>query len=261
MRDVISQLPFVYQLTGNFMQIKYCLILTLGCLSVPATAKVQCPSNEFLQARYEVVTSSGEQELKRADLTLIRAANKVAHRFDEANISEVWFHNSHQQIVPTRYFETYKRAIEYSPVEKIHGKQERDWSLRFQLVSDLQIGQMQKIATIGKDCEQIDTYQMTTPAATVTLKWNPALLLVESLERSTGQNKVVWTRKNIDFDKKQILAYFAQFNDYQTTDYADIGDDHTDPFLAKMIKLGFIEDGASGFYDDQGTALSGQHSH
>ncbi|MFT6897794.1 MAG: hypothetical protein ACJA13_002205 [Paraglaciecola sp.] len=44
-------------------------------------------------------------------------------------------------------------------------------------------------------------------------------------------------------------------------DVSDIGDDHSDPFLIKMVTLGFIEHGASGFYDDKGNALEGAHHH
>ena len=35
---------------------------------------------------------------------------------------------------------------------------------------------------------------------------------------------------------------------YQTTDFADIGDDHTDPFLTDMVHQGFIEHGSDGVY-------------
>jgi len=69
------------------------------------------------------------------------------------------------------------------------------------------------------------------------------------------------TLGTVDFKKAQIQQQFALWDAYQTTDYADIGDNEGDPFLAKMINLGFIEHGASGFYDANGKALGGGHSH
>ena len=42
---------------------------------------------------------------------------------------------------------------------------------------------------------------------------------------------------------------------------ADIGDDHTDPFLTNMVNQGFIEAGASGFYDQNGNAIGEGHRH
>ena len=58
-----------------------------------------------------------------------------------------------------------------------------------------------------------------------------------------------------------MKAQFAEWYNYQTTDYAYIGDNENDPFLAKMINQGFVEHGASGFYDAQGNQLQGSHKH
>lgn len=69
------------------------------------------------------------------------------------------------------------------------------------------------------------------------------------------------TLDKVKFDKAAVMQQFANWDSFQTTDYADIGDNEGDPFLAKMINLGFIEHGASGFYDASGKALGGGHSH
>ena len=69
-----------------------------------------------------------------------------------------------------------------------------------------------------------------------------------------------WTLTNADYEA-DVSNFFAKRVDYQATDYADIGDDHTDPFLTKMVTQGFIEAGASGFYDQHGRALKGEHNH
>ena len=62
-------------------------------------------------------------------------------------------------------------------------------------------------------------------------------------------------------DNKIIDAFFNKNLDYQTTDYADIGDSESDPFLRKMINLGFVEHGSSGMYDAQGNDIGGEHHH
>ena len=54
---------------------------------------------------------------------------------------------------------------------------------------------------------------------------------------------------------------FALWQQYELTDYADIGDNESDPFLAKMINLGFIQDTHPGFYNSQGQAIGGRHQH
>jgi hypothetical protein len=39
---------------------------------------------------------------------------------------------------------------------------------------------------------------------------------------------------------------------YQTTDYADIGEDHTNKFITKMVTSVHIGGLASGIYNDEG---------
>ena len=70
-----------------------------------------------------------------------------------------------------------------------------------------------------------------------------------------------WQQQSLSHEQADINAFFASRYGYQTTDYADIGDDHTDPFLTNMVHQGFIEAGASGFYNASGEALEGSHLH
>ena len=46
-----------------------------------------------------------------------------------------------------------------------------------------------------------------------------------------------------------------------STDFADVGDNEAGPFLRKMIALGFVEHGASGFYQANGETLQGGAHH
>ena len=62
-------------------------------------------------------------------------------------------------------------------------------------------------------------------------------------------------------NQQKVQVEFAKWDNYQTTDYADIGDNESDPFLAKMINLGFVEHGASGFYHADGSPIEQLHAH
>ena len=54
----------------------------------------------------------------------------------------------------------------------------------------------------------------------------------------------------------------ASRDDYTLIDFADIGDSEENPFVKKMINWGFVEHGASGFYDEHGHAIEGHgHAH
>ncbi len=90
--------------------------------------------------------------------------------------------------------------------------------------------------------------------------WSRDRQLIASFEVESGKTHRTWTLTSTDYNA-DVNSFFAKRADYQATDYADIGDDHTDPFLTKMVTQGFIEAGASGFYNDKGHALEGEHSH
>ncbi len=93
------------------------------------------------------------------------------------------------------------------------------------------------------------------------MQWDVEQSLLLEYSWQQDNKKEMWTLTEVNHDAKEVDRFFAQRSQYQTTDFADIGDDHSDPFLTKMVTLGFIEKGASGFYDDKGNALAGGHHH
>jgi hypothetical protein len=95
----------------------------------------------------------------------------------------------------------------------------------------------------------------------IELQWLVESQLISYYSWQKGNNQEVWQLQNLHHDAALIDDFFSQRADYQGTDFADSGDDHSDPFLIKMVTPGFIEHGASGFYDDKGNALDGAYQH
>lgn len=87
------------------------------------------------------------------------------------------------------------------------------------------------------------------------------ILIPLSFEIKTDATTIAWTLESIKGDKKSINASFAQRDMYQSTDFADIGDNESDPFLMNMMNLGFIEHGNSGFYDSNGNDMGARNNH
>lgn len=204
-------------------------------------------------------TAMGENA-RNSTLSLWRKDNKVAHQYPATQITEVYTLVHNKLIKPVRYFDGHQRAIEYQPGETIHGKRETDFSYRYQLISDAFIDNMTLVSSTGKNCNQTNTYEFKTATSAFKLVWRVEHQLIERFDIEQGNMHLTWTLTNADFDA-DASTFFAQRVNYQSTDYADIGDDHTDPFLTKMVTQGFIEAGASGFYDQQGNALEGEHRH
>ncbi|WP_246601182.1 hypothetical protein [Alteromonas antoniana] len=222
----------------------------------------QCDAEaSVLQAKYTIDVSYHGETQKTLAMNLWRDNNNVAHQYPQTQITEAWTLVRNTLIKPTRYFDGHQRAIEYQPGESIHGEVESDWPYRYQLVSETFFDQLTKVSESGSGCEVIQTFEKNTDDGIVSLSWLPALNLISSFTVSQAGIEKHWSLNSVSHDKTMIDAFFDARADYKSTDYADIGDDHTDPFLTNMVNQGFIEAGASGFYNQHGQAISGGHSH
>lgn len=229
------------------------------------------PENKLI-AVYEIVKSTHSRgKLDHAlQITLLRNGNEVAHQYPQTGITESWQLNQANQIKSTRFFDLHERAIEYQPGEKVHGKSESDWSYRNQLISDSLLKKFTTTNTINEGCGRIETKIFSSDGLTMKITWLPELSLINSFtitEKKTDSIVESWSLKSLGLFSGQITPFFKSRYDYYATDYADIGDDHTDPFLTSMMNLGFIEHGASGFYDTNGNPMADEpnnknlHSH
>ncbi|WP_334062653.1 hypothetical protein [Alteromonas genovensis] len=252
------------------------LLILLTAFSLTATVHAEnaddtaamCKENgKQVKADYTIKTTThnatgvhAHNSIRESNLSLWRVDNKVAHQYPSTQITEVYTLVRNKLIKPVRYFDGHQRAIEYQPGETIHGKKETDFSYRYQLISDTFIDTMTLVSSEGRHCNQKDTYELKTATGVFSLVWLPQQRLIERFNIEQGNMHRTWTLTNADYEA-DVSTFFAKRIDYQSTDYADIGDDHTDPFLTKMVTQGFIEAGASGFYDQHGRALQGEHNH
>jgi hypothetical protein len=95
----------------------------------------------------------------------------------------------------------------------------------------------------------------------ISLEWLTHLRLVKTYSEVSSSGKATWTLEGMVSEADEVRKHFATRAGYQTTDYADIGDNESDPFFLKMMNLGFVDHGASGFYDHHGRTLAGQYPH
>ncbi|MEG3766864.1 hypothetical protein [Alteromonas sp. 14N.309.X.WAT.G.H12] len=248
---------------------KYAIILLSSLLTSPfIQAKTDHPQDEgnvcqsqgaWVKAQYSLKAMQ-KDHVKGSTLTLWRKPNVVAHQYPDAHITQVWEH-VHQRVKSTRFFDAYSRGIEYQPGDKVDGRVDNDWDYRNQLLTPAFLATLSLQKTTGSGCNQQAVYTNGATENAIQLVWLPQLQLISSLSMDNNdKEKTTWTLVSLEHNQSDITAFFAQRNGYQTTDYADIGDDHTDPFLTNMVNQGFIEAGASGFYDTEGRAI-GSHSH
>lgn len=231
-------------------------MLSLLFLSPFLQAK-ECKLNQnYVKADYQVTHQVPNKAQQSQGFTLWRAEKQVAQQ--DEHFIEVWQQLKNGQIRPIRYFEQQRRGIEYQPSE-VQGKQ--DWSAKYQLVSDNLLAKMTLKKSSGSGCDLIEYYQLNDGDNQIELSWlkNQKLVKAMRLTMKTSRREVVLSEAQ--FDSEKVQQQFSSWDRYQTTDYADIGDNENDPFLVKMINLGFIEHGDAGFYNANGQQIQGSHGH
>ncbi|MCO7223925.1 hypothetical protein [Pleionea sp. CnH1-48] len=236
------------------------VILFLSLFSVYGQASCNI-SSDALKAEYTITTvaNEGDKVLSKVKLILWRKGQQVAHQYPDTQIVEGWDFINKKMIKPTRYFEKHQRAIEYQPGEAVHGKKETDWSARHQLIAEKLKQSMSLKNTTKQACEVLEHYVLNNAHNHLKLDWLSSSHLIKGFVVKGKHKTQLWTLDKVSYDAKQVSQFFKTLLDYDTTDYADIGDDHTDPFLNNMVNLGFIEHGASGFYHAEGDSHGHKH--
>lgn len=218
-------------------------------------------NNQILGAVYEAVNILHEKQAqKHRQVTLWRNGQQVAHEYKDTHITELWEKTKNGMLRLERHFDEHERGIEYHPYEINFGRGTTDWSLRNQLISDELLDRMQLTETKGSNCDLTESYVFSSDNVKIKLEWHPELQLIKNYTEESKTGKILWKLQQVIHDEERVKQVFKIRSDYQTTDYADIGDNESDPFLLKMINLGHLNHSHSGFYNDQGQAIGG-HSH
>lgn len=216
---------------------------------------------QHLGARYLMHETSVGQEHNLSNtikLNLWRRDTEVAHQYVDNQVTEIWNLVSDGRVRPVRYFDEYRRGIEYQPSELNSGRGDRDWQSKNVLISKQLFEQLELVGVEGEGCDLIETYSLTNNKGQIDLVWLPAVDLIKRYRQETESHISEWHLEEI-MVPPGVDDVFDERAVYQTTDYADIGDNETDPFLRQMINLGFVSHGASGFYNADGQALGHGH--
>ena len=234
--------------------------LSLFACSSSVAMTLQCPTHEQqLGAKYSIeYTQNGQSQIEAFELW--RSYQQVAHA-GQNNITEVWQKLSNGQIRPIRYFEDYQHGIEYQPIDLTGQGSVPAWQDKYQLITQTQLSSMTLKEQHGEGCQQVQRFVLNNESIQLTVEWLPELHLVKSLQAVRAEHTEQWLLDKLIVATDQVNAQFNRWDNFQTTDYADIGDNESNPLLAKMIKQGFIEHGASGFYNADGSAIHSGHHH
>lgn len=173
--------------------------------------------------------------------------------------STTWYRLSNGLVQKTTHFDQFKRSIEY----QAKPMSEEYWQQIRQLIPNSKKHALTLVNTTADACYQQEQYQWQSNDSKLTgkLLWNKNLNLITELTITQNDKKSHWQLQKIEHNKDVIDKVFAQRANYQSTDFADIGDNESDPFLIKMINLGFIDHSASGIYNANGESMAIEHNH
>lgn len=219
-------------------------------------------SNNILGAKYKITTGvTSSKQKKTSQFVLWRNGNQVAHEHIDTHITEVWEHLKNGQLRLVKNFDDYNRGIEYEPNEIKMQHNNAGWQLKRQLITQSLIDDMKLESTTKKGCEILQLFTRKNINDSLNLEWLPKQKLIRKLTITTKKEKVTWVLMEIINDTKQVQKLFTKKAGYHMTDYSDIGDNESDPFLLKMINLGFVSHGVSGMYNQYGSPIEGGHQH
>lgn len=227
------------------MKITSLLLLSLSTLSL-STAASECKiSSSLLSAYYNFskqvsnnndVKSAQTKTTKQTQLfELHRNKNRVLQRDMSQGIHDIWsLHGNRLSL--NRAFEQYQHVIEYQPNELRYQPQ---WRNIFQLVVIPQLNDMKLIEQKNSGCQLEQHYVLKTKQSNYQLVWLPKLQLVKFFEQKSATLTRQWALTDYQTDPGKITSLFKLYASYQSTDYADVGDNESIPFLAAMINQGF----------------------
>ena len=226
--------------------------LTLVLLTIVAiTTSVSSAANEckilpkVLSAYYDFnqqKTHNVEQQKKQQTAAkktqlfeLHRYNNRVLQRDLSQGVNDIWSHNGNRLSL-NRAFEQYQHTIEYQSNEL---RYQPKWQDIFHLVAIPDLNKMQLVEQKNSGCQLEQHYIHKTKTSTYQLVWLPNLELVKFFELKSASLTRQWSLTNYQGTVEQITALFTQYSRFQSTDYADVGDNESTPFLAAMINQGF----------------------
>lgn len=215
--------------------------LILGLLSISSIgAQAQSCSSEFLSANYRIATEKVGHKAKVEQLTLWRMGQQVAHQYNQRQLTELWFRQKNQRVSLTRLYEQFERGIEYQAGEMSHASGS-DWQSKYALISENKMQSLEKVSQEQGQfgCDSIEHYNGVVGDETIRLLWLPKLKLIKRMSVEKNGVTKTWELLKNDFDNVAVSNQYNRWSSYKTTDYADVGDNESDPFLRKMINLGF----------------------
>lgn len=229
--------------------------LLAECLNETAEKNKKIIGAKYL-IKQNLSNKPGKAE-KSEVLQFWRMNEQVLLEYPDKKYAEIWEKSANHQIRPVHFYDQYQRGIEYHPEDVSQNKNRKQWLVKYQLVDSFFLQTDKLVKQEKRNCKELSFYASDIESKKVVIAWLDAYQLPELVKVETSLNSVSWELQSLTTDVSQVAKAFKQRDDYQLTDYADIGDNESDPFLLKMVNLGFS--GHSGLHFSKNTDSNHNH--
>lgn len=200
-------------------------------------------------------------ERQSSNFTFARNQQQVITIYPQKQTAEYWQKRANGRHHFYRFFTTDQRSVYYPPSDLSSLNIIRSWDSIENLNPLSWLSSLEQVDSQQSAGKTVVFYQGTIGDIYIELDWLPEYQLPQRVLTKQGFKSHEITLQSLKQDPAFIEQALDKWLNYPSIDYADVGDSENDPFLAKMIRQGFIEHAASGVYDSNGRVIQGAHSH
>lgn len=231
---------------------KKIIVASAGLFISFASWANDCPAvdQQSLAVEFKTSSNTGLKSKSEQNWRYIRQANKVVFYYPMRNVAEQWMRNEKQQLAFERWFLTPKRVIQYENGDLKSIGQDQQWRAVSQVLNPEILSQLEPQASTRYLCWQQDNYQGEKNGIQIKVAWLPQLNLLRRISWVQGEQQKSITLQQLQ-SLEQVKSIFTQRETYAEMDFADIGDNEADPFVATMIDQGFGVERDPSMYPEQ----------
>jgi len=231
------------------------LLLLLNLPIFANTSGCQLNDTTNFKASYTFQTPQGENQLN-----YYRAPKQSAFEYKAQGVTEVWHKTANDKAYLIRGFDADKRSIEYEVIDLKMENQNSAWQKKKNIMNPESFD-FDKVVIEEKAGCKLAHYAKSDDDREITMVWNQSKDILVDLEvKQKGKVAYHYALSKIEtLDKSN--NHLAEVLAYDRTDFADIGDNESDPFFRKMINLGFVSHHEVNIINAKGQQVEAEAHH
>lgn len=212
------------------------LFAALLAVAAASASAQTCNVPQAVEADYTVTEYDTNGQAKSYPLNVIRSGNQVVYQYPASQMADVWTLEQGNQLSLARYFDAHRRGIEYyaGDLRSLQEHKDNRWQ---KLAHVVDVSGFSPQGRSGSGCDEVAQYRNSG----YQIDYLAAYQLPKSMTFYLNGKPTVSYRLNKIGASADFKGLMNSYQRYRSLDFADIGDSEADPFVRRMINMGFIE--------------------